>query len=245
MTMIDAACTTTPALASPRARDRPGGLTDELIADVMAFEAPYLIEKLCKEHIVRSPHEAAALFVEVKRYLLLCHHDRSLGWSMYSLRIDECWHQFVLYTEAYVAFSKQYFGKYLHHAPSNAPRPAIEPPPEASLEEFAARYEEVFGEALPDLWWDDRALIPGRRLVNYHGANLAVRVEGERAELRYERDEDSTVVIRLAARAAPALQFIVDTGTFFIRELPGGLDAAEQVAICTPLVRHGLLRVAP
>src|SRR6185295_16857029 len=92
MTMSTAALSPPPPA---RALHRPGGLTDALIAEVMAFEAPYLIEKLCKEHIVASAAEALALFQEAKRYLLLCHHDRSLGWEMFSLRIDECWHQFV------------------------------------------------------------------------------------------------------------------------------------------------------
>src|SRR4029079_12949113 len=94
----------TAALSSPEPLHRPGGLTDELMAEVMAFDAPYLIEKLCKEQIAASPDEALALFQETKRYLLLCHHDRALGWEMLSLRIDECWHQFVLYTTEYVAF---------------------------------------------------------------------------------------------------------------------------------------------
>jgi len=244
MTMVDV----TPRselFARARAAYRPGGLTDELIDAVMAFEAPYLIEKLCKEHIVDSVADAAALFTEVKRYLLLCHHDRSHGWSMYSLHIDECWHQFALYTTEYAAFCRRYFGKYLHHSPSNSPPPEIAPPPEAGVEDFAARYAEVFGESLPDLWWDDRSLTSRRRVVNYHGGNLAVHVDGDRAELRYQSAEESVVVIRLASRAAPALQFIADTGAFYIRELPGGLDDGEQVAICAPLVRHGLLRVAP
>jgi len=214
---------------------------DDVIGEVMAFEAPYLIEKLVKEQICTDDAEAVALFTEVKRYLLLWHLDSSKSWQMHSLRIDEAWHQFVLYTREYAGFCQRYFGRYRHHMPSNAPKSRLELLPMATFDELAARYQEIFGEPLPDLWRDETSLTVDRRLVNYHVGELTVHVDGGRAELRFH-DE---VVIRLDAWAADILDAISATGTFFIRELPGGLSPAEQVAICEPLVRHGILRVAP
>jgi hypothetical protein len=214
---------------------------DALIAGVMAFEAPYLIEKLLKEHICTSADEAAALFTEVKRYLLLWHIDPSKSWQMHSLRIDEAWHQLVLFTHEYTAFCVDHFGRYLHHMPSNAPQMAGEPVPEATFAELAARYEEVFGEPLPSIWRDETTLTVDRRVVNYHVGELTVHVDGGRAELRL----GDQVMVRLDAWAADILDAISATGTFFIRELPGDLSPAEQVAICEPLVRLGVLRVAP
>ena len=79
----------------------------------LSFDAPYLTEKLVKEHICTSEGEAQALFREVKRYLFLNRTDQSKVWEMYSLRIDEVWHQFVLFTRQYIDFCRRYYGAYL------------------------------------------------------------------------------------------------------------------------------------
>ena len=54
---------------------------------------------------------------------MLSQVDRTTAWRMHSLRVDEVWHQFVLFTVEYVTFCKRYFGRYVHHSPSNAPVP--------------------------------------------------------------------------------------------------------------------------
>jgi hypothetical protein len=71
----------------------------------LAYEAPFLIEKLLKERIVDTKEEAEALFTEVKRFILLVRSDETTLWDMHSLRIDEAWHQFVLFTAEYIEFS--------------------------------------------------------------------------------------------------------------------------------------------
>ena len=63
-------------------------------SEALAFEAPFLIEKLVKDHVVESADEARALFREVKRYLVMTAADPTVAWAMYSLRIDQIWHQF-------------------------------------------------------------------------------------------------------------------------------------------------------
>src|SRR5262245_19767776 len=47
-----------------------------------------------KDRIVETSSEAEALFTEVKRFLILAQGDDTKKWTMYSHRIDECWHQF-------------------------------------------------------------------------------------------------------------------------------------------------------
>ena len=40
--------------------------------------------------------------------------------------IDEMWHEFILFTEAYTTFCLNYFGEYMHHLPNifdNSPQP--------------------------------------------------------------------------------------------------------------------------
>ena len=49
--------------------------------DALAHEAPYLIEKLVKNRVVDSAEEGRALFLEVKRYLVLNQIDRTRIWK--------------------------------------------------------------------------------------------------------------------------------------------------------------------
>ena len=120
----------------------------EFFARSLTFEAPYLIEKLVKDRVCSDETEAQALFREVKRYFYLNRMDQSAVWEMYSLRIDEIWHQFVLFTRQYMDFCASYYGAYLPHSPSNAPEQPKQPGrtvPVASFEDFRAYYEKTFG----------------------------------------------------------------------------------------------------
>jgi hypothetical protein len=122
----------------------------------LAFEAPFLIEKLLKEHIAENPEEAEALFSEVKKFIVLSRSDETKIWEMYSLRIDEAWHQFILFTTQYMEFCQRFFGRYVHHSPSNSPKSEVENSvPVASFDMFRCRYEELFKSPLPDLWYDE------------------------------------------------------------------------------------------
>ena len=40
-------------------------------ADALAYDAPFLIERLQKQRIAGSPEEAEALFLEAKKYLVM------------------------------------------------------------------------------------------------------------------------------------------------------------------------------
>jgi hypothetical protein len=210
------------------------------IDEVMGYEAPFLIEKLLKEHIVETPAEAERLFTEVKRYLLLVRIDRSKLWEMYSLRIDEVWHQFILFTNEYIDFCRRCFGGYIPHSPSNAPVPetfvAMET---ATFDEFAVRYEEMFGEALPDVWRDETSVTIDRRVLNDNAGVLAVRSGNGMAELVLDGD----VLMSVDDFAFDALAFIARIGAFYVRELPGDLDDEEKVALVATLVKYYLLRV--
>jgi hypothetical protein len=214
-------------------------------AESLAFEAPYLIEKLVKDHICANEEEARALFRELKRYFYLSRIDRSTVWEMYSLRIDEIWHQFVLFTRQYMDFCSRYYGAYLPHNPSNAPDQPKNAPgrtvPVATFEEFQAYYEKTFGEPLPDCWYDDRNVRLHRRVMDARIGRLILRQDVDRAELVNGRGE---VVFSVNALAADALSFMADAGAFYVRELPGGLEDNEKVALVSTLVQHRLLRLA-
>jgi hypothetical protein len=210
---------------------------------VLRFEAPYLIEKLVKDRIADTAGEAEALFAEAKRFLILSYVDSDVSWNMYSRRVDEAWHQFVLFTGQYVDFCQKYFGEYLHHNPSNAPQPAGRPELKPStFEGFRARYESFFGEPLPDVWFDDRSVSLSRRVINDNAGVSRVSVEDGMACLAGPGGRID-VVVDVIAR--DGLEFIARTSSFYVRELPGGLTDEEKVGLVATLVEHRILRVAP
>jgi hypothetical protein len=212
------------------------------VRDALAFEAPYLIEKLRKARIADSDAEAEALFREAKRYLVMTQADDTRIWQMHSLRVDEAWHQFILFTAQYAEYCQRCFGRYIHHSPSNAPKvERAEELPVATFAEFRARYEELFGEPLPDTWYDDLSVAPQRRLLNEHAGNLELRAQGDDVALVAPNGE---VVLTVNDVARPALRFVAATGAFHVRELPGELTDDEKVALAAALVRCRILRVA-
>jgi hypothetical protein len=208
------------------------------------FEAPYLIEKLVKDCVCANEDEARTLFREVKRFLYLNRTDRSRLWEMYSHRVDEVWHQFVLFTQQYMDFCDVHYGVYLPHAPNNAPKPergAFPDVPTATFAEFAARYETMYDEPLPDCWHDDRNVSLNRRVIDTRIGMLLMRQTSDDLELL---NADGTVVFAVNALAEPAMTFMAENGAFYVRELPGELTDKEKVALVATLVQHRFLRVA-
>ncbi|WP_326547576.1 hypothetical protein QGN32_05185 [Mycolicibacterium sp. ND9-15] len=208
--------------------------------EALDYEAPFVIEKLVKEQFVDTAQGADALFAEVKRYLVLCHVDRTKSWKMHSLAVDEAWHQFVLFTAEYTAFCAKYFGRYRHHAPSNAPDIGEGHAPEATFVEFCDRYRDVFGEALPSVWDDATWVTPRRRVVNYFPGQWALGAAGGMVDLV---DGKGRTLLSVSPIAQNALRFIVDTGAFYVREIPDDLTVQEKVALVSALVELKVLRV--
>jgi hypothetical protein len=206
------------------------------------FEAPWLIEKLVKDRIVATPAEGEALFTEVKRYLVMARSDESRIWEMYSLRVDEVWHAFILYTVQYTDFCHRHFGRYIHHAPSNAPRAATARTlPVATFAMFRDRYAKLFGCPLSDAWYDERSVGLDRHVRNERAGRLALRHDGDMVSLI---GEDGEVVFAVSDIAAAALAFVAVTGAFYVRELPGDLDTEEKVALAEALVECRILKAA-
>lgn len=221
-------------LAPPQTHDQPD------FRGALDYQAPFLIEKLIKERIVDTAEEGEALFTEVKKYLVLTRMDRHVSWQMYSTRVDDVWHQFVLFTREYAMFCDQHLGGFAHHRPSNAPELASKQDLEPStFKGFRARYREVFGQELPDCWMDERSVMLARRLI--HDKALFVSEDADRVSLL---DEDGTVRFSVDSLAREAVTFIASTGAFYVRELPGDLTDEERVAIAATLVEQRLLRVA-
>lgn len=210
---------------------------------VLQFPAPYLIEKLVKDRLVDTPEEGEALFIEAKKFLILSFIDVGVSWDMYSTRIDETWHKFVLFTRQYADFCHRYFGRYLHHNPDNAPGPpGDEPSMPSTFQQFRVRYEAFFGEPLPDVWLDECSVSLSRRVINHNAGESRVTVDAGLACLSSAGGRTDVVVDDIAR---DALEFISCTATFYVRELPGSLTDEEKVGLAATLVEHRILRVAP
>ncbi len=168
--------------------------------------------------------------------------DREKSWHMYSLRIDECWHQFILFTRQYIDFCRDHFGRYVPHAPSNAPESKTATPAQrTTFKEFNQRYEELFGTPIPEIWIDARNVTPRRRVLNDHVGRMTLRDDAGMIELLNGNGE---LVLLVNDVAEPALTFIAETGAFYVRELPGDLDDEEKVALVSTLVQCRVLRLA-
>lgn len=211
-------------------------------SEALAYKAPFVIEKLLKARIAETAEEAESLFLEAKKYIVLAQSDDTKIWQMHSLRVDEAWHQFILFTAQYADFCQRFFGRYIHHAPSNAPKlEKARATPVASFAEFRARYEELFGSLPPDVWYDERSITLERRVLNERAGLLTLRGEPDVVELVTPEGE---VLMAVNEIAREALAFVARTAAFHVRELPGELSDDEKVALTATLVEYRILRVA-
>ncbi|MBK8188419.1 MAG: hypothetical protein IPK77_14830 [Cellvibrio sp.] len=56
----------------------------------------------------------------LRQYFRMCQNSSSSMVTMPSLAVDDAWHEFILFTREYDAFSNNAFGYYLHHTPAEA-----------------------------------------------------------------------------------------------------------------------------
>ncbi|CAM4277825.1 glycine-rich domain-containing protein [Paenibacillus tarimensis] len=85
---------------------------------------------------------------ELKRYFLMCGIMRAV--PMYSSKVDDIWHEMLMFTREYQLFCERFCGAMIHHAPhgkAGQPRPD-----ERALFEWV--YSELFGPPAqrPDIW---------------------------------------------------------------------------------------------
>ncbi len=129
--------------------DASASLTDaeiEKLRRIETAEFPYVREKLLKDGKI-SPDEIGEVEFEFKRYLGLIALDiKPLG--MISRKVDEFWHQFILFTRLYAKFCDNVMGFFVHHMP----RTSYTPLAVNGAESFIRAYEACYGELSPV--WD-------------------------------------------------------------------------------------------
>lgn len=216
--------------------------------EALAFNAPFVIDRLVKDRVADTPAFAEHLFTEIKRYLVLCDASADTKFAMCSAMVDEAWHAFILFTTEYTEYGRRFFGNYVHHSPA-ANHEAAEPTTvgdpnlnEASFNDFRQRYEELYGQPLPAVWYDDSSVAPTRRVINASAGKLTYFVDDHTVRLQ---DERGNTVLSVDELACEAVDFIARTPDFYVRELPGELTEDEKAGVIAPLVRLGVLRLAP
>lgn len=223
----------------------PGqGLSQNQLVRVLEFRAPFLIEKLLKERIVSNESEGLSLFEEVLRYIVLDRLYPEKRFQMYSRRVDEVWHQFVLFTYEYQSFCYRYLGSMLHHFPGNAPgASAVLTSKSASCERFAEFqdcYRRVFARNLPEIWIDRLNVTVDRRmLMSVAGCEVLITPQQDRVVVAHPGGDGFIV----SAVATDALLFMRTTKAFYVRELPG-LDPDEQIGLVEVMVGKHFLMLA-
>jgi hypothetical protein len=224
---------------------RPPMIYTQALA-ALSYRAPFLVEKLQKERIVCHVDEAQLLFDQVLKYLVLECVYPTKQWAMYSRRVDEVWHQFMLFTVEYERFCLRYFGHYVHHAPDRAHGRPEKTTPEADsgtppFSDFRSQYEHLFQVPIPDVWLDSKSITLDRRvLVASDVAGLCLGPAGDLVRLHC----NAGLVCSAHKVAAAVLEFVAGTDAFYVRELPAGLTEAEKIAMVETLVTRGVLRVA-
>lgn len=209
----------------------------------LAFTAPNVIDRLLTDRVTDTPAEAEPLFTEAKRYLVLCAATPEMSFGMHSSMVDAAWHTFILFTAEYTEYGHRYFGDYLHHSPVAGQETAEVPSLKvASFDDFQQRYEELFGQPLPPVWYDDTSVVPSRRVINDGAGILTVGTDDDTVQLI---DGTGASIFSANALAAGAVAFVARTRDFYVRELPGNLTDDEKVGVIQALVRSGVLRVAP
>ena len=213
---------------------------DRRLEAALAFESPYVTAQLLKNRVAPTPAIAELLFIEIKRYLVLCEATPETSYGMFSALVDEAWQTFILQTREYADFGQRYFGRYLHHVPTDTG--VATPRDTPSFAEFQRRYEEFYNEPLPTVWFDGQNMSLSSRVINDQAATLGVLIDDDGV---YLTDVAGNVLLTVNELAYPALLFVSRTHDFYVRELGDDLTTDEKVGLVAMLTDLGIVRLAP
>ncbi len=213
----------------------------------MAFPVPGFHEKLAKLRLSRSPEETDRLLGEVKKYLVIANIEIDHEVPMFSSRVDEIWHQLVLFTARYEAMCARFFSAFQHHDPRETSETRSEGEgggrEKLTFGAFCTLYERTFGP-MDDAWFEDRGVAQDTRVERATwGRPLVLRRTERTVEVVLQRDEP-VVLCRVPLRMQAALEALLDGAPRYVREL-SDLEAEARLALCRPLLTVGVLRVVP
>ncbi len=73
-------------------------------------------ERMLKERLTWKDYDFEWRYFELKRYFVLNSLLKTV--PMFSSHVDELWHEMLMFTKDYEAFSKKFYGGFLHHTPN-------------------------------------------------------------------------------------------------------------------------------
>ena len=115
------------------------------LEQVDAFESPgLLVPRIAKEHDY-SDEDAANLYREAKRMLYL--HARTKQPVSPSLKVDDAWHEMLMFTRFYQKYA-DFIGSFVHHDPT----PGM-PDGGKMYAKTKEMYEKEFGMAPDPRYW--------------------------------------------------------------------------------------------
>lgn len=88
---------------------------EELLARVLEYKHPEVIKKIVRYISGTTEQEAEDLFADVKKFLFYANLEKTPVSP--SRRVDEAWHEFLVFTRDYANFCNTFFGKFIHHNP--------------------------------------------------------------------------------------------------------------------------------
>lgn len=121
------------------------------IEKILSYDFSFMRDRLVKEGMRPAVVDTAVL--EFRKYFILVR--LSVGpLSMYSLDVDEVWHNFILHTRRYAAFCQDVFGCFIHHEPFSDPdyiEAMAQQDNAVVYPDFFEVYRAVFGP-VPAIW---------------------------------------------------------------------------------------------
>ncbi len=113
------------------------------------YSFDFLKERLLlEENLLNSENEVNIAIEEFRKFLILVALEIK-PLAMISPKVDDVWHQFVLFTEKYSDFCTHVMGKFIHHKPNTT----MDPVPLEAIDNVLSHYQSNFGK-LPSFWFE-------------------------------------------------------------------------------------------
>lgn len=155
-------------------------------------------QRVLNEHPGMSEREYEWRWLELQRFYVMCAVlDRV---PMFSKAVDEVWHEMLMYTRDYQAFSEKYIGRMLHHTPN--PAASVPIPGERAWFDFV--YVELFGwSPYSERLWGRffRHPLPREELEAYRNASAPPAQGGRFNAWTYDRLPEAREAIQSVKEA--------------------------------------------
>lgn len=118
-------------------------------AEATKYSNEALVRRYAERHEI-SLDSASRIFEETKKFLVIMAVMNTP--ISPSSALDEMWHHFILHTRDYAEFCQKYFGRFLHHNPTEKPNVQ-------TRSEMLALAREIFGGTVDSSLWPSDEIV--------------------------------------------------------------------------------------